>query len=177
MSGERADRVRLVVLAWGNESRGDDGLGPAFLEAARTTPEPEGVATTYVEDFQLQPEHCLDLAGQDLVLFVDAARDARHALQLDEARPRAAAFTTHGVAPAAVLDAYRLTFGRAPPPAFELGIRATRFALGTSLSARARHDLAAALALFARLRARPDVAAWRALASCAKEEPCASQPP
>ena len=38
--------TRLVVLAWGNESRGDDGLGPAFLAHAEAQRDPAGVETS-----------------------------------------------------------------------------------------------------------------------------------
>lgn len=157
--------VRLCVLAWGNASRGDDGLGPAFLARAAAQPDPPALATAFVEDFHLQPEHATDLHGCDLVLFVDASREARSACTFREVAPaRSAAFSTHGLAPAAVLAAYRATYGVAPPPAFALGIRAARFELGSAPSAQALRDLEAALDLFDRLRATPDVRTWRVLA-------------
>jgi hydrogenase maturation protease len=161
--------VRLCVLAWGNASRGDDALGPTFLARAAADPDPPVVTTTFVEDFQLQPEHAIDLRGSDLALFVDASRDALDACTFREvAAAPCATFTTHGLGPAAVLAAYAATYGAPPPPAFELGIRAARFDLGSPMSAQAGRDLEAALALFARLRSRPDVDAWRAIARRAR---------
>ncbi len=62
-----------------------------------------------------------------------------------------------------VLGAFEATFGRAPPPAFELAIRGERFDLGEPLGERARLCLEAALAFFAALRgdARPSLGrAW-----------------
>jgi hydrogenase maturation protease len=154
---------RLVVLAWGNESRGDDGVGPAFLAHAEALADPPGVETTFVADFQLQPEHAIDLDGRDLALFVDAslAAAAPFAFRRIEAA-RTATFSTHGVAPGVVLDAFAATFGRAAPPAYELAIRGETFELGTPLGARARTHLAAALAFFAELRRDPTDRAWRA---------------
>ena len=127
---------RLVVLAWGNESRGDDGLGPAFLAHSEALADPPGVATTFVTDFQLQPEHAIDLDGRDLALFVDAslAAAAPFAFRRLEAA-RTATFSTHGVPPGVVLDAFAATFGRAAPPAYELAIHGETFALGTPLGA------------------------------------------
>jgi hydrogenase maturation protease len=153
--------TRLVVLAWGNESRGDDGLGPAFLAHAEAQRDPAGVETTFVADFQLQPEHAIDLDGQDLALFVDASRtaDAPFSFRRVEAT-RTATFTTHGVSPGAVLDAFSATFGRAAPPAYELAIRGDVFDLGEPLGARARTSLAAALAFFAGLRKRASAGRW-----------------
>jgi hydrogenase maturation protease len=153
--------TRLAVLAWGNESRGDDGLGPAFLAAAEALPDPDGVTTTFVGDFQLQPEHAVDLDGCDLALFVDASRTASPPFAFCRVQPaRVATFTTHGVSPGVVLGAFEATFGRPPPPAFLLSIPAERFELGEPLRERARICLAAALAFFARLRGNASEAAW-----------------
>jgi hydrogenase maturation protease len=158
--------TRLVVLAWGNESRGDDGLGPAFLARAEALPDPPGVASTFVADFQLQPEHAVDLDGQDLVLFVDASRTAESPYVFRRVEPaRTATFTTHGVAPGVVLGAFEATFGRAPPPAFELAIRGERFDLGEPLGESARLCLEAALAFFAGLRGNASAVAWQGKAA------------
>lgn len=160
-----AGSARLLVLACGNESRGDDALGPTFCARASALPDPAGVTTTFVADFQLQPEHAFDLEGQDLVLFVDASRESIPGYAFRPVEPaRPATFTTHGFAPAAVLDAYRITFAQAPPPAFVLAIRGERFDLGAPLGPQARHALDAALGFFALLRRRPSAAAWRAVA-------------
>jgi len=153
--------TRLVVLAWGNESRGDDGLGPAFLAQAESQSDPAGVTTTFVADYQLQPEHAIDLDGQDLALFVDASRDVDAPYAFRRVEPaRTATFTTHGVAPGVVLGAFAATFGRAAPPAYELAIRGETFGLGEPLGAPARNALEAALAFFAGLRKAASAPAW-----------------
>jgi len=74
---------------------------------------------------------------------------------------RTATFTTHGVAPGVVLGAFEATFGRAPPPAFELAIRGESFGLGEPLGERARLCLEEALAFFAVLRGNASVVAWQ----------------
>jgi hydrogenase maturation protease len=164
------------VVACGNPSRGDDALGPALVERAQARPDPPGTITTFVVDFQLQPEHALDLAGHDLALFVDATVDASAPCALAEVTPATTiAFSTHGMAPAAVLDAYARTFGSAPPPAFALAIRGARFRLGDPLSVPAREALDAAFDLFDHLRRQPAPGAWRSLAAAPRKEPtCAS---
>ncbi|GIK86914.1 MAG: hydrogenase maturation protease [Burkholderiales bacterium] len=164
--------TRLLVLAWGNDARGDDALGPAFCERASYVSDPPGTSTTFVDDFQLQPEHAVDVAGHDLVLFVDASRDVAGAYAFGEVLPaRTAAFSTHGVAPGVVLEAFRQTYSRPPPPAFLLGIRGESFALGEPLSLRARHNLDAAVGFFALLRRRPVAEAWRAVARDRDRDP------
>ena len=155
---------RLLVLAWGNDCRGDDALGPAFLACAEALPDPPGVATNFVADFQLQPEHAIDLHGHDLVLFVDASLGMSAPYAFGAVTPgRTAAFSTHGVAPGVVLDAYHLTYGLPPPPAFQLAIRGESFELGAPLGATARRSLEAALGFFALLRRRASARAWSGL--------------
>lgn len=143
-------RAPLVVLGIGNPSRGDDALGPTFIERAEVLLAPH-LARGEVElltDFQLQIEHALDLEGRQRVVFVDAS--VRAAAPFDYARVVPAentSFTTHALPPAAVLATYRQTVGE-PPEAWVLAIRGERFELGEPLSASATAHLEAALAFF-----------------------------
>jgi predicted GNAT family N-acyltransferase len=67
----------LLVLAWGNPSRGDDALGPLLAERLLIHVQTAGLASRVevLTDFQLQVEHALDLVGRERILFVDAALD------------------------------------------------------------------------------------------------------
>ena len=160
--------TRLVVLAWGNPSRGDDAIGPEFLQRAERLVPPAGHEVEFVTDFQLQPEHATDLDGRDLALFVDASRALPSPIAFTEVEPRRdATFTTHGMSPAAVLAAFRAAFGREPPAAFQLAIAGVGFELGAPMSDEAERHLVTALALFARLAATPSAAAWRPLTQSA----------
>ena len=153
--------TRLVVLAWGNPSRGDDALGPEFLRLAETIVPGSGHNVEFVTDFQLQPEHATDLVGRDLALFVDASVRAAAPFVFEAVAPmRDRTFTTHAMSPAALLAAYRGAFAHAPPPAFLLGIRGERFELGEPMGADARENLRQALAFYERLLADPTAAAW-----------------
>ncbi len=159
---------RVVVLGWGNPSRGDDALGPKFLVRAEAMAAGAPGAFEFVTDFQLQPEHATDLDGRDLALFVDASRGLPSPIAFTEVEPqRDATFTTHGMSPAAVLAAFRAAFGREPPAAFQLAIAGVGFELGAPMSDEAERHLVTALALFARLAATPTAAAWRLLAQSA----------
>ncbi|HRG96608.1 MAG TPA: hypothetical protein PLR99_10185, partial [Polyangiaceae bacterium] len=56
----------LLFFGLGNPSRGDDALGPTLLERVGAALAPE-IARGEVEllaEFQLQPEHALDLVGR-----------------------------------------------------------------------------------------------------------------
>ena len=151
---------RLVVLGWGNESRGDDGLGPALTRRIEALGLPH---VTAIEDFQLQIEHAMDLDGADLALFLDASVVAAHPFTFTETGPREGlTHTSHAMAPEAVLDVVTRVLGRRPPPAFVLAIRGDAFELGTELGEAAAERLEAAWDFVRPLIEAPDAAAWRA---------------
>ena len=154
--------MRLVAFGWGNESRGDDGLGPLLLRRIEAASFAD-VAT--VEDYQLQIEHALDLDGAELALFVDAARAGPAPFAFAEIFAQDGhAHTTHALAPEAVLDVYRRVRSRALPPAFTLAVRGESFELGEPLSADGAERLEAAWHFIGELMRSPSAAAWRALA-------------
>lgn len=151
---------RVVVFAVGNESRGDDGVGPMLLR--RLEPAlPAGARA--VLDFQLQVEHALELREADLVLFVDASCGLGAAFEFYEIAPEAPASSfSHALSPSAVVAVFRRIEPLAPPPAFVLGVRASRFELGEGLSSDAAADLDCALQFARELMAVPDPLVWRA---------------
>lgn len=145
----------VKIFACGNESRGDDALGPLLIAPL------EAAGYHCVQDFQLNIEHALDLEGADLALFIDADVSAPPPLRFE--RLHAAPFphySTHALAPQAVLAVFERLQGRRAPPAWVLGVRGEAFALGTGLSAAAKRHADSARALLERLLAQPDVAFW-----------------
>ena len=153
----------LLVLAVGNPSRGDDALGPLFLERLAALRE-QGVNWDDIElltDFQLQIEHAVDLENRALVLFVDASISCPPPYQFTRLQPaRDTSYTSHALTPAAVLHVYEQVDSSPPPPAFLLAVRGESFELGESLSPAARANLVAALKFVGRLLAHQDVGAW-----------------
>lgn len=138
-----------LIFGWGNPSRGDDALGPLFVEhfAALAARHPEWGAVECLTDFQLQVEHALDLQGRRRVLFVDASLNAPVPCSLARIEAaRDASFTTHAMSPQAVLQVYADIQDDAPPPCWLLALRGERFELGDEISRSARSNLAAALA-------------------------------
>jgi hydrogenase maturation protease len=136
----------LLVLGWGNPSRGDDALGPLFVERLQARlGTSDGVEC--LTDFQLQVEHALDLVGRVRVLLVDASVDAAPPFEARELQPArdATSFGSHAMSPAALLQAFVDLQHNAPPPTTLLAIRAESFELGEPLGAAARAHLDAAL--------------------------------
>ena len=149
----RADPVAPVLLfGWGNPSRGDDALGPMFIEQLleRLGALPGATPLVGVEcltDFQLQVEHALDLAGRQRVLFVDASLNCTAPFEVSTLQAASdASFTTHAMSPGAVMQVFRQLDGHEPPPCTLLAIRGERFGLGEPPSAAALSNLALAVA-------------------------------
>jgi hydrogenase maturation protease len=137
-----------LVFGWGNPSRGDDALGPLFVEhfTALAARHPEWGAVECLTDFQLQVEHALDLQGRRRVLFVDASLDAVAPCSLVRIEAaRDASFTTHAMSPQAVLKVFVDIDDGEPPPCWLLAIRGERFELGEPLSESAAGNLKVAL--------------------------------
>jgi hydrogenase maturation protease len=137
----------LLVFGWGNASRGDDALGPLFVQ--RLT----GLLTAaqsrrveLLEDYQLQVEHALDLVGRERVLFVDASVDGTASFTAAPvAVAESAQAASHALSPAELLRVYHQLNGETAPPCTLLAIRGERFGLGEVLSEAAASNLEAAL--------------------------------
>lgn len=157
----------VLILAVGNPSRGDDALGPLFLERLAEGLELHGDwdGVELLTDFQLQIEHAVDLEERELVLFVDASVFCPPPFQFTRPRPaQDVRYTSHALSPAAVLHVYAQVHHAPPPPAFQLAIRGESFELGEPLGAAAEANLAAALAFAERLLARREVEIWKRFA-------------
>ena len=138
----------VLVLAWGNLSRGDDALGPACLAALREQLPHELLdQVEFLDDYQLQVEFALDLVGRQRVLLIDASLDCAAPFEVRTVQPRRdTSFTSHALSPEALLQVFFDLQGYAPPPATLLAIRGQAFELGEPMSPAAQNHLAAALA-------------------------------
>lgn len=154
----------ILLLAIGNESRGDDALAPLLarkLEAWSKTAD-LAVPLELLEDYQLQVEHVTDLIGRSIVLFADADVSCAEPCELAEvAAEKDGSYTTHAMTPAALLHTYRRVYGADAPPAFLLRIRGHDFGLGDPLSKRAAANLEEAARLAELLCRNTDLHYWR----------------
>ena len=156
-------RPATLVLAVGNRSRGDDALGPLLLERLGAELAVAGRSGEFelLEDYQLQPEHALDLVGRRLALFIDAGSGTRAPLDFYAvAARRGMAPGTHALSPQALLQVYRQIECAEPPPAFALCVRGERFELGAGLSRGASRHFEAAWRRLELLCAHPEAAHW-----------------
>lgn len=152
----------VLVLTWGNPSRGDDALGPALYDLLVQHKSETGELdhVDVFTDFQLQIEHAVDIEKRQLVIFVDAGVTNPEPFSFQQLQPqRDDSFTSHAMSPASVLAVYQQVKQENPPPAFLLTIRAYEFGLGKEMSSHARANLEAAfsfiLTKITRLGAEP----------------------
>lgn len=144
----QSTRPSTLVLGWGNLSRGDDALGPLFLAQLRALLPPALSADVeFLEDYQLQIEHALDLAGRQHVLLVDASLSCAAPFEVRSVQPRRdTSYTSHALSAEALLQVFEDMAGTPPPPATLLAIRGEAFELGEPMSRAAQTHLAAAVA-------------------------------
>lgn len=137
----------LLVLGWGNLSRGDDALGPLCVAALKdAVPAHLQDQVEFLDDYQLQVEFALDLVGRKRILFIDASLDCTAPFAVREAQPRRdRSISSHALSPEALLQVFVDLQGHVPPPATVLAIRGQAFALGEPITATAQAHLDAAL--------------------------------
>ena len=104
----------ILLLALGNGSRGDDGVGVALGRALAARLPPGSV---HVEEaIQLLPEHAEAAARAGAVVFLDAtvtgAPGEVHAHQIHMRLPREALL--HALTPEEILGLARTAYGQAP---------------------------------------------------------------
>ncbi len=130
----------VLIFGYGNPARGDDGLGPRFIELIQSWQERAQFDT--ITDYQLQVEHSLDLEHRRQVIFIDASVSAAAPFEFSPVLPaRDDSYTSHAMSPAALLAVYEQVCDRALPTAHILSIRGYEFELGTPISAKAQNNL------------------------------------
>jgi hydrogenase maturation protease len=136
--------MRVLLLAWGNPARQDDGLGPA-LAAAFEANAPPGVTVSC--DYQLQVEDACAVSEHDAVIFVDASTTGPEPYGFEPVQPRQqTSFSSHSISASALLGLSERCFA-ARVPGWLLAIRGYAFEpFIEELTPRAEENLEAAIA-------------------------------
>lgn len=137
----------ILILGWGNLSRGDDALGPLFVSGLRERlPIELQEQVEFLDDYQLQVEHALDLEARMHILFVDASLDCNAPFEVRPIQARRdTSYTSHALSAEALLQVYEDMQSHVSPPATLLALRGEVFGLGEPLSATAKGNLQAGL--------------------------------
>lgn len=153
----------ILILAYGNLSRGDDALAPLLLDYVQNLAEDLREPVECLTDFQLQIEHALDLQQRQLVLFVDASVANKKPFEFKQLQPQYDfSYTTHSMNPAAVMQVYVEILKAPPPPCFLLTLQGVEFELGAGLSPLAQQSLQQASLFMERLLEHPQLENWAA---------------
>jgi hydrogenase maturation protease len=161
----------FLVLAIGNESRGDDAIAPLLSRKLEAWLIHQNTAKQFefLEDFQLQVEHATDFVGRELILFIDAGLDtlAPYTFYRVQANQQRTLFS-HAITPEATLSTYLKVYQQPPPPAFVMCIRGEKFELGEPLSAAAVHRMELAREFVQTLINDPREFFWQACSASAR---------
>jgi hydrogenase maturation protease len=134
----------ILVIGYGNELRGDDGLGPRVAESLVAANYPDVRVRTVC---QLVPELSAELAEARMVIFVDALADpSRSAVELTPVGAEEIAdWSTHTADPRTLLALTRAVFGRTLE-AWWLKVPGRHFDFSMELSSAAQQNARQAIA-------------------------------
>jgi hydrogenase maturation protease len=152
-----------LIFAVGNESRGDDALGPLLLRQLESWLTETGNTAQFelLEEFQLQVEHAMDMKDRQLVLFIDASINTHAPFDFYRAQANdTPVLYSHALVPEALLKVYTQFYQEAPPAVFILGICGEKFELGEGLSTQAIERLSAAFEFCQQLLHQPNATDW-----------------
>ena len=123
--------MHVLILAYGNPLRCDDGLGWHAARQLNSTVSDARVVTCH----QLTPELVEDISSADAVFFIDASREGEPGeLTCQPVRPSDDMVRfTHQCSPAVLLALCDQLYGSCPP-AFAVSVCGQSFHYGESLS-------------------------------------------
>lgn len=154
-------RAPVVIIGYGNPSRGDDALGPLLLERLALCPDIGPGLYEPITDFQLQIEHVTDLKQRDLLLFADASVAAPAPFGFTRLTPlQDHSYSSHSLSPATLLAVFEQVYGTTAPPAYLLTIPGYAFELGEPLSHPAAEHLKQAVDFVRSLLQQPQRTCW-----------------
>ncbi|HXY42117.1 MAG TPA: hydrogenase maturation protease [Vicinamibacteria bacterium] len=133
----------VLVIAWGNPLREDDGLAWHVLEGLRRLRPRPGLPPLHLRHaHQLTPELAEPVSRAAGVVFVDARRDGPvGAIRCETVEPASGSNPlAHSLSPQGVLLYAEALYGRAPR-AVVVSISGERFGLGEELSPPVRRAL------------------------------------
>jgi hydrogenase maturation protease len=139
---------RILIYAYGNPGRQDDGLGNRLVEELGKWIESRGIEGIELEsNYQLNIEDALRIAEKDIVIFVDASNEEIEDIDFSVIEPSEgrSEFTTHSASPSFVLALCINLYGK-HPETYLLQIRGYSWEFREDLSEKAEKNLEKALA-------------------------------
>jgi len=151
------DPLHILVYAYGNPGRKDDGLGNEFVERLKSWAETHGrEGFSFDSNYQLNIEDAAAIADKDLVLFVDASDEEIEDFQVTPVLPEAGAtFTTHAASAGYIVNLCKEIFGKWPAT-FLVHIKGYEWDFAEGLSEKASKNLEGALTHMQQMLSHPE---------------------
>lgn len=153
----------LLLFAFGNISRGDDALGPLLLQRMQqqNINQAGGYPLNYLQDYQIQVEHVMDMQDCERVILIDASQSLQQAYDFYciQEQPESS-YTTHGMSASNLLHIYRQVYHQPAPPTYMLAIEGNSFELGHPLSSKAEINLQSAYGFLTDLLSAEKLPQW-----------------
>lgn len=141
-------KKRILIYAFGNPGRQDDGLGNRLVEELGPWIADEGFDHVELEsNYQLNIEDADNIKDKDVVVFVDASIEEIDPFHFGRVEPSEgrSAFTMHAASPAYIL-ALCIKLYQKHPETYLLQVRGYEWEFTEKLSPVAEKNLASALA-------------------------------
>jgi hydrogenase maturation protease len=134
---------KILLYAYGNPGRRDDGLGNRFIEQMERWIIEQGI--DYIEtdsNFQLNIEDAYNISGRDLVIFIDASVEDIRDFHFSEVEPSGgrSEFTMHSASPAFILALCKKIYNT-HPRTYLLQIRGYEWEFSEGISPAASDNL------------------------------------
>jgi hydrogenase maturation protease len=135
-------KPKILIHAYGNPGRGDDGIGAAFIQMCQPWLSHASAQHLKIEtSYQLTVEDSYTMSEFDIVVFIDAAIEEMENFTFTAVQPRPQSpFTTHAMHPSGVLYLCRELYGRTPKTYF-LQIKGYEWEMLEGLSEQAEKNL------------------------------------
>lgn len=138
---------RILIYAYGNPGRQDDGLGNRFVEELEKWVRDNQIPNIEFEsNYQLNIEDAANIAGKDVVIFVDASEEDIENIDFSIVEPSegTSEFTTHSASPSFVLALCIQLYDK-HPKTYLLQIKGYEWDFREGLSEKAAKNLEKAL--------------------------------
>ena len=153
----------VLIFAYGNSSRGDDALAPLLMKLLQQ----QNITTAcgspirFLDDYQMQVEHVIDMLGCERILLIDADQSIDQPYKFYTVHEQLeTSYTTHGLSPATLLHTFRKIYHQPGPLTTMLAIRGFDFELGQGLSKQAQIHLDLAGHFLQRILSHNDFTLW-----------------
>jgi len=133
---------KILLHAYGNPGRGDDGLGNALIERMEKWIAGKDIQFISTDSsYQLNIEDAETMQHYDIVIFVDASKAEIESFTFEQVHPEShSTFTTHSISPSSLVALCKELYVRTPV-VYLLQIKGYEWEFEEKLSLKAEENL------------------------------------